>query len=285
LLSQLILFGVSMGCLYALIAIGFVMIWNTAAVVNFAQGESAMFGMFLAFTAHILWGLPLWVSLPLAVGGTAVIGYFTQRGLIRPILGSDPLSVIMVTIGLQILFSNGARVIWGTQPFPFPNFLGSNVWRIAGLLLSQQSITIIIIMITIAVLLHVLSQKTRFGKKLRAVAQDREIASLMGINVDQTIAYGFALSAGLAGVGGVLMAPIVFVSADIGLPLLIKSFIAAVIGGFGSYPGALIGGILIGVMDNLVGFYISTDYRDVITFLILILILIVRPEGLFPHHH
>ena len=111
-----------MGCLYALIAIGFVMIWNTAAVVNFAQGEFAMFGMFLAFTTHSLWGLPLWLSLPLAVIGTAVLGYFTERGLIRPILGSDPLSVIMVTIGLQIFFSNGAKVIWGTQPYPFPNY-------------------------------------------------------------------------------------------------------------------------------------------------------------------
>jgi branched-chain amino acid transport system permease protein len=136
----------------------------------------------------------------------------------------------------------------------------------------------------LAVLLHWVSQYTRLGKSLRAVAQDREASALMGIRIDRVVASGFALSAALAAIAGVLMAPLVFVAADVGLPLLIKSFIAAVIGGFGSYPGALIGGLLIGVLDNLVGYYITADYRDVVLFGVLIAILLFRPQGLFPRH-
>ncbi len=283
-LSQLIAAGLAMGCLYGIIALGFVMIWNTAAVVNFAQGEFAMLGMFLMLTFHVFWHVPLWIALPVAVLGVALIGYASERLFIKPILGADPLTVIMVTIGLQILFSNGAKFIWGTQPFPFPSYLGGDPWRLAGLVLAPQWVAIIAATGIMALLLHHVSQRTTFGKSLRAVSQDRETASLMGIEVHRTIAYGFAMSTGLAGVAGVLMAPVVFVAADVGLPLLVKSFIAAVLGGFGSYPGALIGGVLIGVLDNLIGFYISTDYRDVLLFLVLVVILLVRPEGLFPQH-
>jgi branched-chain amino acid transport system permease protein len=140
------------------------------------------------------------------------------------------------------------------------------------------------VVLVLSLLLHWMSQSTRLGKSLRAVAQDREASALMGIRIERVVACGFAISAALAGIAGVLMAPLVFVAADVGLPLLVKSFIAAVIGGFGSYPGALLGGLLIGVLDNLVGFYISSDYRDVVLFGVLIVILLFRPEGLFPKH-
>lgn len=283
-LSQLIVYGIATGCLYALIAVGFVLIWNTAAVVNFAQGEFAMLSMFFAFTLHLTLGLPLWAALPAAVAGTAAVGYFTERAVIHPVIGRNPMTVIMVTIGLQILFSNGARFIWGTHPLHFPPLFGEEPIRVAGLLVAPQSVAIVLVTAILAVLLHQMSQRTWFGKSLRAVAQDRETAALMGIRVKQTTALGFALSAGIAAVAGVLMAPVVFISADVGLPLLIKSFIAAVIGGFGSYPGALLGGLLIGILDNLAGFYISTEYRDLISFGFLIVVLLFRPEGLFPHH-
>lgn len=283
-LAQLLAAGLATGCLYGLIGLGFVMIWNTAAVVNFAQGEFAMLGMFLALTFHVLWEVPLWIALPLAVAGAAAAGWASERLFVRPILGADPLSVIMVTIGLQILFSNGAKFLWGTQPYPFPSYSGGDPVRVAGLVLSPQLLVIVAATVALAFLLHILSQRTTFGKCLRAVSQDREAASLVGIDVSRTIALGFALSTGLAGVAGVLMAPVVFVAADVGLPLLIKSFIAAVIGGFGSHPGALVGGVLIGLLDNLVGFYVSTDYRDAISFLALVAILLVRPQGLFPRH-
>jgi branched-chain amino acid transport system permease protein len=284
LLSNLLFSGIAIGCLYGLVALGFVMIWNTAAIVNFAQGEFAMLGMFFSLTALTALGLPLPLALVMGVLGPAALGLLMDRLTIRPILGADPLSVITVTIGLQILLSNGAKFVWGTQPQVFPNYLGTTPFQIGDLRMQSQSLAIIVSVAVLAVLLHLLSQRTRFGKSLRAVSQNRETASLMGIDVQRTTAFGIAIATGLAGIAGVLMAPITFVSADLGLPLLIKSFIAAVLGGFGSYPGALIGGVTIGVLDNLIGFYISTAYRDVILFGILIVILLVRPQGLFPHH-
>ncbi len=273
-----------MGALYGLIALGFVMIWNTAAVVNFAQGELAMLAMFFAFTGHVTMGLNIWLAITLAVAATALLGYLIERGLVRPLVRADPLTVIMMTIGLQIFLSNGAKFIWGTQPQAFPPYFGEKSLDFMGVVASPQSLAVLVVVSVLAVLLHWISQYTRLGKSLRAVAQDRETSALMGIRIDRVVASGFAISAALAGIAGVLMAPLVFVAADVGLPLLVKSFIAAVIGGFGSYPGALIGGLLIGVLDNLVGYYISADYRDVVLFGVLIVILLFRPAGLFPKH-
>jgi branched-chain amino acid transport system permease protein len=281
---QLAISGISMGALYGLVALGFVMIWNTAAVVNFAQGELAMLSMFFAFTAHVTLGLNIWIAICIAVLATAAFGYLMERGLVRPLVKADPLTVIMMTIGLQIFLSNGAKFIWGTQPQAFPAYFGSQSFSVMGVILAPQSLAVIGVVAVLAVLLHWMSQHTRLGKSLRAVAQDRETSALMGIRIDRVVASGFAISAALAGIAGVLMAPLVFVAADVGLPLLVKSFIAAVIGGFGSYPGALLGGLLIGVLDNLAGFYISSDYRDVVLFGVLVVILLFRPEGLFPKH-
>jgi branched-chain amino acid transport system permease protein len=281
---QLTISGISMGALYGLIALGFVMIWNTAAVVNFAQGELAMLAMFFAFTAHVTLGLNVWIAIALAVLATAVLGYLMERGLVRPLVKADPLTVIMMTIGLQIFLSNGAKFIWGTQPQAFPPYFGSQSLDLMGVIVAPQALAVIGVVAVLAILLHWMSQHTRLGKSLRAVAQDRETSALMGIRIDRVVAAGFAISAALAGIAGVLMAPLVFVAADVGLPLLVKSFIAAVIGGFGSYPGALLGGLLIGVLDNLAGFYISSDYRDAVLFGVLVVILLFRPEGLFPKH-
>jgi branched-chain amino acid transport system permease protein len=283
-LVQLLISGIAIGALYGLIALGFVMIWNTAAVVNFAQGEFAMLAMFLAFTANVTFGLNVWLAILLAVAATGLLGLLFERGLVRPLVKADPLTVIMMTIGLQIFLSNGAKFVWGTQPKVFPAYIGKQPIDVLGIVLSPQSAAVLGTVFVLALLLHGMSQHTRLGKSLRAVAQDRETSALVGIRVERVVAYGFAISAVLAGVAGVLMAPLVFVAADVGLPLLVKSFIAAVIGGFGSYPGALLGGVLIGVLDNLVGFYISTDYRDVFLFGVLIVVLLFRPEGLFPRH-
>jgi branched-chain amino acid transport system permease protein len=281
---QLATSGIATGCAYALIALGFVMIWNTASVVNFAQGEFVVIAMFVALTCHVTLGWPLWLVLPIAVLIPAMVGYATERVVIRPVIGAAEMTVVTVTIGLQIVLSDAAKIIYGGQPYSFPPLIEGRPLSLLGIVVPRQSLVVIASMVVLAVGLHFLSQKTSFGKRLRAVSQDRETAKLMGIDVNRTIAQGFALSAGIAGFAGVLLAPIIYVSAGLGLPLLIKSFIAAIIGGFGSYIGALIGGLLIGVLDNLVGFYISSHYREVFTFLVLILVLLVRPQGLFPHH-
>jgi branched-chain amino acid transport system permease protein len=281
---QLAASGIATGCAYALIALGFVIIWNTAAVVNFAQGEFVVVAMFVALTCHVTLGWPLWVVLPLAVLAPAVVGYATERLVLRPVIGAAEMTIVTVTIGLQIVLSEGAKIIYSGKPYSFPPLIAGRPVNVGGIVLPRQSLVVIATMIVLAAALQFLSQKTDFGKRLRAVAQDKDTARLMGIDVHRTIAQGFALSAAIAGVAGVLLAPITYISAGIGLPLLIKAFIAAIIGGFGSYVGALVGGLLIGTLDNLMSFYVSSQYRDVFTFLVLMLVLLVRPQGLFPHH-
>jgi branched-chain amino acid transport system permease protein len=283
-LTQLVTSGLVTGCTYAVIALGFVIIWNTASIVNFAQGEFVVIAMFAALSLHVAMGWPLWLVLPLAVMAAASAGYATEKVVLRHVIGAPEMTIVTVTIGLQIVLSEATKLIYGGQPYSFPPLIAGRPVNLDGIVVPRQSLVVIISMIFLVAALQFLSQYSNFGKRLRAVAQDRGTAQLMGIHVERTIAQGFALSAGIAGFAGVLLAPIIHVSAGLGLPLLIKSFVAAIIGGFGSYVGALIGGLLIGVLDNLVGFYLSSHYREVFTFLALILVLLLRPQGLFPRH-
>jgi len=185
---------------------------------------------------------------------------------------------------LHIVLSEIAKLIFGGQLYSFSPLISGPPIALSSVVLPRQSMLIIVAMVALVAVLHTMSVLTSFGKRLRAVVQDREVAAMMGIDVDRTVALGFAVSATVTGVAGVLLAPVIYISADLGLPLLIKSFIAAIIGGFGSYPGALAGGLLIGVIENVVGYTVSTDYRDVFSFLVLIVMLLVRPQGLFPSH-
>jgi len=278
--TRLIVSGIAMGCLYALIALGFNMIWNTAVIINFAQAEFAMASMFFVYTLHIIFELSLLNSIVLALFATALLGYLTEKSIIKPIINRDRHVALIITMGFQIVLTNGAQFIWGTHPFFFPSFLGEKLININNIRVSLQNLWIIFIVTILVVFLYYVSTYTRIGKALRAVSQDREIAWIMGINVNTIITFAFVISVILSGISGILMAPIVYVQANIGLPLILKSMTAAVIGGFGSYPGAILGGVLIGIIDNLSGFYISTSYRDVITFSILILILYLKPNGL-----
>lgn len=277
---QQIISGIAMGCLYALIALGFNMIWNTAVIINFAQAEFAMVSMFFVYTFFIIFELPLLVSILLALLGTAILGYIVEKSIIKPVINRDRHVALIITMGLQIILTNGVQFIWGTHPLFFPSFLGERPIDIGFIRISPQDLWIIFIMIVLVALLYYFSNHTKMGISLRAVSQDRETAWIMGINVDKMITFAFVMSVTLAGISGILLAPIIYVQANVGLPLILKSMTAAVIGGFGSYPGALLGGLLIGVTDNLTSFYISSSYRDVITFTILILILYVKPNGL-----
>lgn len=280
-LIQQLLYGLAIGAIYALIALGFTMLWNTAQVVNFAQGEFAVISMFLLLTLHLFWGLPLAPSLVLAVLGTALCGMLLERVALRRVIGGDPLTVVIVTLGLQIVITSGAKAIWGTHPFAFPAYLRGEPLRVLGAVLNLENIWIVVLVVLAATAFWLFTQFTMWGKAVRAVSQDRDAAWLMGINVNSAVGITFAVSTGLAGMAGVLLAPIIHISSDIGLGLLVKSFIAAVVGGYGNYIGAMLGGFLIGVVDNLTAFYISSNYRDVISFSLLILVLVIRPSGLF----
>ena len=273
--------GIAMGGIYGLVALGFTLIWNAAAVVNFAQGEFCMVSGFLILTFFVQWGWPFPVAFLISILLSGLLGLIVERLAIRPIRGADPLTAIITTLGVSIFLSNSAKFVWGTHPFHFPSVFGDKPMQLGNITLIPQNLWIIGIISILIVCLYLFFFQTITGKVMRAVAQDRETASLMGISVNRMIAMIFGLSAIMGGLAGILLAPIIYVAADIGLALVLKAFIGAVIGGFGSLPGALIGGIVIGVSENLSAFYISSDYKDVISFAVLIGILIFKPAGLF----
>ncbi|MGD0624615.1 MAG: branched-chain amino acid ABC transporter permease [Thermodesulfobacteriota bacterium] len=278
---QQIIAGVAMGGIYGLVALGFTLIWNAAAVVNFAQGEFCMISGFLILTFFVNWGWPFPMAFLISILLSGVLGVIVERLAIRPIRGADPLTAIITTLGVSIFLSNSAKFVWGTHPFHFPSVFGDKPMQMAKITLIPQNLWIIGIISALVISLYFFFFGTLTGKVMRAVAQDRQTASLMGISVNRMIGMIFGLSAIMGGLAGILLAPIIYVAADIGLPLVLKAFMGAVIGGFGSLPGALIGGVVIGISENLSAFYISSDYKDVISFAVLIAILIFKPAGLF----
>ncbi|MGI6097356.1 MAG: branched-chain amino acid ABC transporter permease [Dethiobacteria bacterium] len=276
---QLLISGLAMGSIYAMIALGFTLLWNACGLINFAQGEFAMLGMFFALTFYAFWGWPAALSIILSLLLVSLVGIILERLAIRRVYGRELTVIVIITVGLQIFLSNSARFVWGSHPFRFPHIFGTA--KITSFNISVETVLMFALaMVSIAVLQFLL-KKTNLGLAMRALSQDQETAMLMGINVPMMLSLAFGLSSFLGAFAGILMAPQLFVAADIGLPLIIKAFVAAVIGGFGSYPGALLGGLIIGVLDNMSSFYISTAYRDVITFSALILILVFKPSGLF----
>lgn len=278
--AQLVINGLASGCLYALLALGFTLIWKSAAAANFAQGDFAAVGMFAALTCRVLLGWPLLLSLAAAVGIGFGFGLLVERLAIRPILRSDPVTKIIATLGVSIITSNALRLIFGASPRYFPPYLGEVPLRLGPLSLVPQNLWIAGIALAAIVLLQRLYYGTILGKALRAVAERQDVAALMGINPTRMVALAFGLSAALGALAGIMLAPLIYVSSDLSFALVIKALLAAVIGGFGSYPGALLGGLLIGVLDNLAAFFISSELRDVISFSVLIAVLLVRPTGL-----
>ena len=278
---QQVINGLAIGAIYALLALGFTVLWNVGNVVNFAQGEFATLSMFFLFTFLVFLNLPLPVAFLLAILAIALVGILAEVTIIRPVIGSDPHTIILMTIGLQILFANGAKLIWGTRPLYVEPFLAGGRVEIFDVLIKAQNLWILFIVLALVGGLQWFAARSKWGKAFRALTQDPDAAWLMGINVRVVRTAAFAVSAALAGVSGVLLAPIVYVSAELGLAMLIRAFAAAVIGGFGSYAGALTGGLLIGVVDTLGAVYISSQYRDLSTFGILMLVLVVRPSGIF----
>jgi branched-chain amino acid transport system permease protein len=278
---QQIISGIAMGGMYGLVALGFILIWNAAAVINFAQGEFCMVSGFLTLSFFVTWGWPFPAAVLMAILLTGILGVIVERFAIRPIRGADPATAVIATIGVSIFLSNSAKFVWGSQPFYFPSIFGDKPIQFGRITLIPQNLWIIGIILTLVILLYLFFFKTITGKVMRAVAQDRETASLMGISINRIIGMIFGLSAILGGLAGILLAPVIYVASDIGLILVLKAFVGSVIGGFGSLPGALIGGIVIGVSENLSALYISSDYKDVIVFGVLIAILVFKPSGLF----
>jgi len=280
---QLIVGALSMGSIYGLIALSYNMVFNTTNVLNFAQGELVTVGALLGFTFYVVWKLPLFLAVVLAALVVVFLAFVTERISVRPVKDvSQNFIWIMSTFGFGIALRHTAMLIWGKSPLPFPKFIGGNEpVPVLGVLVLPQEVGIFAIIILSTIAIEIFQRKTVFGTAVRATALDREMTSLMGVNTNYIIHFSFAISGILSAVCGILVSPITFADPHMGIVLGVKGFVAAVVGGLGIAGGAILGGLFLGLIETFSATLISSLWKDVITFLVLILVILLKPSGFF----
>jgi branched-chain amino acid transport system permease protein len=280
-LIQYIFTGVTVGSIYAMVALGFNIIYNVTEIINFAQGEFVMLGgLFMVFfTAAV--HLPLPLAFLLTVAAVTGVGALMERLTINPLKNATVLTMIIVTIAVSILLKGIAMFIWGKDPYIFPPFTGSTPIFILGAAIQTQTLWVLLITGVVVVLLTLFFKKTRYGKAMLACADDPEAARLVGIKVSVMVLISFALSAAIGAVAGAIITPISLMEYDRGALLGLKGFGAAVLGGLGSFYGAVVAGFFLGIIESLCAGLISSGYKDAVALLLLLLVLFVRPSGLF----
>lgn len=279
-LLQFIISGITNGSIYALIALGFTLIYNSTQVINLAQGEFVVYGGLIAVSLYVGAGLPLFAAVLLSIVIVTVIGAVFERLAIRPLINHSIMTLIIVTVGASILFKNIAMIIWGRDPLTIPAFSGEDPIMFFGASIMPQSIWVLGITLVTVVLLQIFYKKTITGKAMKACSINQTAAKLMGINSSNVVLISFALSAAFGAIAGVLIAPISMVSYSMGGFLGLKGFAGAVFGGLGNPIGAVVGGILLGVLESLSIGFIASGYKDAVAFLILLLVLFLRPSGI-----
>ncbi len=278
---QYVLSGITVGAIYAIIALGFSLIFNAVEVVNFAQGEFVMLGAMLAVFILGQAGVPLILAVLIAVIVVSLIGAILGRSSVHRLQKASPISLIIITIGASIFFKGCAMLLWGKDALPLPAFSSGDAIEVGGAVLVPQSLWIFGITALMVLGVYLFYEHTSFGKAMRAVAVNKHGARLVGINVNRMVVWAFGISAGLGAVGGIIVAPVTLASYDMGTMLGLKGFCAAILGGLGSGGGAIVGGLILGVLESLGAGLVSSAYKDAIAFVVLLLILFIRPSGLF----
>lgn len=278
-LFQVVVSGITAGAVYALVALAFVLIYKGTRVVNFGQGEQVMLGGYLVLVLNTFAGLPFWLAVVLALGLAGLLGMLIELLVLRRIIASSPLTKIIAMLAIGLILREGVRAVMGPNAYPFPFLLSPAPVEVGGVLLTPANVAIVVAALGVMALFYLFFRFARLGKALRAACENRVAASLMGISVPFVFSTIWVLGSVLAGVAGVLLAPLVTLTPDMGL-VAIKGWVAAVVGGFTSLPGAVVGGVVVGVVETLSGSYVSTALKDGITYLLLIALLIVRPSGL-----
>lgn len=279
-LMQFVYSGLTVGAVYALVALGFTIIYNASDVVNFAQGEFVMLGGMITVFAFDA-GLPLPLAALIAIVITAAIGVALNKFAIEPARGAPVVSLIIITIGASILFRGAAQVIFDKQLHRLPSFSGDDPIHLLGATILPQSLWVIGGAFAIFVALWLFFTRTLLGKAILATANNRLAAQLVGINTGFVMTLSFALSAAIGALAGVLVTPITLVSYDVGVGLALKGFAAAMLGGMGNPKGALVGGLLLGLFEALTAGYISSQYKEAVAFVVILGVLFVMPQGLF----
>ena len=280
---QYLINGVSIGAVYAIIALGYTMVYGIAKMLNFAHGDVIMVGAYMSFCVTNYLGLPAWVSILVAMAVCMVLGIIIEGLAYKPLRGASSLAVLITAIGVSYFLQNAAQLIWGSAPKNFTSIVTFDPIKLfdGRLTITGEVIITILASIVIMVALTLFTGKTRMGKAMRAVSEDRAAAQLMGINVNNTISMTFAIGSALAAIAGVLLCSTVpTLQPTTGSMPGIRAFTAAVFGGIGSIPGAMLGGILLGIIETMTKAYLSTQFSDAIVFLVLIIVLLVKPAGL-----
>jgi len=277
---QQIIFGITVGATYALVALGFSMQFRAMNLLNFAHGESFMMGAFIGLLSHVFLKLPLPLSWAVTMAACGLIGIVIEFIAIRPLYKAPPLNLFICSIGIAMILRQISNILSGAVSYKFPATLGEAPVSIGRISIVPEQFWVIGMALLLMFAFEQFLKKTRTGKAMRAVAQDPYTASLMGISVLRMKSMVYAVSTMLGGAAGILFAPLAYVTFDMGLWNGIKGFICAVVGGIGSIPGAILGGFLLGLIEQFNSSYISSLYKDVISFFILIIVIAVRPKGL-----
>ena len=275
--------GISIGAVYAIIALGYTMVYGIAKMLNFAHGDVIMVGAYISFCVTNYLGLPVMVSIVAAIVVCTVLGIIIEALAYKPLRGTPSLAVLITAIGVSYFLQNGAQLIWKSAPKNFTSIVSFDPISLfdGKLVITGEVIVTVLVSALVMVCLTLFTGKTRTGKAMRAVSEDRDAAQLMGINVNQTISTTFAIGSALAAVAGVLLCSTVpTLSPTTGSMPGIRAFTAAVFGGIGSIPGAMLGGIVLGVIETLSKAYLPNQFSDAIVFGVLILVLLVKPTGL-----
>ncbi len=279
---QLVISGVAQGCIYGLIALGFVLIYKATETVSFAQGELMMLGAFGGLASMTILGFPFWLAVVCAIVGMGLFGFLLERVVIRPILGQPAFSIVMLTIGIGYVARGLITMIPGigtethTMPVPYKD----QIWKAGALVLNVEQMVVIAATGVLCVLLYTLFKYSKMGIAMQASSQNQLAAYYMGIPVKRINGLVWGLAAAVAAIAGLLLAPITFVHANMGF-IGLKAFPAAVVGGFGSLPGAIVGGLIIGIVESLAGFYAPDGVKDVAAYVVVLVMLMVKPNGLF----
>jgi branched-chain amino acid transport system permease protein len=280
LLSQVLISGLTLGSLYALVGLGFVVIYRATRVVNFAQGEMMMLGAMVALYLYADRGLPYAASFAIAIVACAALGMILERVAYRPLLRAPVVTLILATVAVGQMMRAGVRMLRGEEVSRFPSVFSAEPFSVFGIVATPLHLSIIAIGLLLVCLFMLFFRKTRLGKGMEATSENKDAATLVGINVYRTFSLIWAISSALAAAAGVLLAPLIIITPDMGT-IGVKGFVGAILGGFNSIPGAIAGCFLLGIVENLGGVYVASSMKDVIVFCMLLLVLSIRPEGLF----
>jgi branched-chain amino acid transport system permease protein len=277
---QLTLNGLAVGCIYGLVALGFVLIYKATELVNFAQGDLMMLGAFTCYMVVVWYGIGYWPAFALAVAIIGLFGAALDWLILRRVIGQPQFALVMLTIGLGAIFRSFASMTWGSEIYTLPTPFSAHQTMVGGVSVSHEYLSIILGTVILCAVLYAFFTYTRLGVAMQAASQNQLAAYYMGIPVKRMFSLIWAISAGVAAIAGVLLAPVSLIDINLGF-IGLKAFAAAVLGGFGSIPGALAGGVTIGMLELFSGAYLPQGFKDVAAYVVLLIVLLVRPQGMF----